>query len=883
MATIIGNPLNVSDLASLKALTTRPTMVTMSGTQGGTFLWYGGDSTTANDATVVQCTSGPSGRYKRMYHGSISPRWFGCALDGVTDDTTNFQKVLNVGGDITLDGDMLLSAQVTCSVARTTIRGINDAKIISKAGQTGTMLRLNADHIHVEDLRFDIPNSPNMNACIWLSGNYYRFRKVTIIGPVHNPLTPNALIGPYYGIDVTQSGNTAMFMDGLLDQINVVGCVTGILIVGGRRIQASNISVRGSRAFGMVVGGGLSVQNFQMTNFQAMSCGLYGFSNSSLNYYASVDPVAMNGWQLTNIHAENCGWRTFFNGDDGSMASTKYGFDLTDNGMNGLRFSGGARNCAAGGLEWKGSTFYGYNTTLTTNTATTSGNILNFASVPSSIILNQTVTDQTGSKIPADTYVSAIDRTGNTVTLTRNVTSTLASGSSILFTANVQPAGHRNAVIDFNYVSHLDSGQEGIGCFQEDTTIPSGFNSNTHFRLHTVTEQAPAWRSFLYRKPYDICSSGGIGWMCFGDGTGNPGTTGQSAPGSGGVNLIRTTSSGTLAAGGTPTVLNFSGTGSGDLSAVPNGTTTYVFGEGIADGTTVSSHTSTTLTLSLPVTKDVNSGDTILIVSIVRDGALYWACMGPDNSGSSINNKGIRAYGSKNISMDIESIGNGYGLYLSTNAGTDNIFNGLKCKARVRGSAYGIILAGSGSFTNGSFVGCDVEATSTAFYQSCSSGTHDYTIIGGKFKCTGNLAMRMDSGSTNTIRLDGGVYFGSTSTTAVRVVGGTSNVIRCGAATFEGGPSGVVVDLAGGTGSWDFGNSVIQQNGTSAGFQVSGGSMTVHGTPLRQDLSTAPSGSTAASVGEYMVLSNPTSTEYGYFCQAASFPSSFTWKKLALT
>lgn len=84
----------VTDMAAFKALTSRPDPVELEGYWtpgdggGGLFFWAAGDTTTANNGTVVQCTSGPAGRYKRIYSGDLNVLWFGAKGDGSSDDST---------------------------------------------------------------------------------------------------------------------------------------------------------------------------------------------------------------------------------------------------------------------------------------------------------------------------------------------------------------------------------------------------------------------------------------------------------------------------------------------------------------------------------------------------------------------------------------------------------------------------------------------------------------------------------------------------------------------------------------------------------------------------------------------------------------------------
>lgn len=70
----------VADLAALKALGSRPEVVIVeTGQAKGVWQWEAGSSTTADDALVVNPTSGTAGRYKRVYDGPINLAWFGVA------------------------------------------------------------------------------------------------------------------------------------------------------------------------------------------------------------------------------------------------------------------------------------------------------------------------------------------------------------------------------------------------------------------------------------------------------------------------------------------------------------------------------------------------------------------------------------------------------------------------------------------------------------------------------------------------------------------------------------------------------------------------------------------------------------------------------------
>jgi len=84
----------VANLAALKALTSRPPSVVMSGYAalndggGGDWYWSAGDTTTPDDILVVQPTAGAAGRYIRVYTDFVSTLWAGAVADAVFDTAT---------------------------------------------------------------------------------------------------------------------------------------------------------------------------------------------------------------------------------------------------------------------------------------------------------------------------------------------------------------------------------------------------------------------------------------------------------------------------------------------------------------------------------------------------------------------------------------------------------------------------------------------------------------------------------------------------------------------------------------------------------------------------------------------------------------------------
>ncbi len=112
---------SVATLAALKALAVRPATVVVLGRTsiddggGGLFYWVAGDTTSADDALVVQCAAGPEGRYKRLEGSALTPQHFGAVGDGVANDTAAVQAFLDAlrdGGVGDWTGTFLVDAGV---------------------------------------------------------------------------------------------------------------------------------------------------------------------------------------------------------------------------------------------------------------------------------------------------------------------------------------------------------------------------------------------------------------------------------------------------------------------------------------------------------------------------------------------------------------------------------------------------------------------------------------------------------------------------------------------------------------------------------------------------------------------------------------------------
>ena len=67
---------------------------------GGLFYWDDTSTEDDNGGTIIQATGVTTGRWKRVFSGSLNVKWFGAKGDNIQDDTVYINKALSLGGGI---------------------------------------------------------------------------------------------------------------------------------------------------------------------------------------------------------------------------------------------------------------------------------------------------------------------------------------------------------------------------------------------------------------------------------------------------------------------------------------------------------------------------------------------------------------------------------------------------------------------------------------------------------------------------------------------------------------------------------------------------------------------------------------------------------------
>lgn len=144
----LATPVSGCTLAELRALTTGVSpgtvfYVTDPGREGH-FRYESTDTTTVdNDGSVIVSSAGL--RFKRIYQGSLSVKWFGARGDGITDDTAAIQKAINAAQAeaavlyFPTSRPYMISATLTINSSKGGLRIIGDTRRSVGAGRYSTI------------------------------------------------------------------------------------------------------------------------------------------------------------------------------------------------------------------------------------------------------------------------------------------------------------------------------------------------------------------------------------------------------------------------------------------------------------------------------------------------------------------------------------------------------------------------------------------------------------------------------------------------------------------------------------------------------------------------------------------------------------------------
>lgn len=338
----------VATLEDLKALTARPAAVIVkTGSAAGEWQWEAGSATTADDALVVECTSGDAGRYKRIVGESIEADWFSTAQAAAA---TAYGKVFVVPPGETLT--VATGGPSLLATIHDALEAIHEWAI----SPTGWVKITVPDGIHsyTETIRFDHPHG----ARIGVEGN------ITTPGDCVLQFTGN-IAGVYARDGAAIGGFNGFRLEKVGTKENVGVLVdNGAIAHVGPNLEIDNFYYGIAARLGSRVScTGTSPSNRVLVT-NAGDVGIWSFVGSAVNCrYAKVDTVAdvpnnlgfgfmtEYGSAMDCELAEATGCRRAgFASYSGSGMRT-YNTNTHDNGGNGYETALGGSLTAHGGVS----------------------------------------------------------------------------------------------------------------------------------------------------------------------------------------------------------------------------------------------------------------------------------------------------------------------------------------------------------------------------------------------------------------------------------------------------------------------------------------------------------------------------------------------------
>jgi hypothetical protein len=240
---------------------------------GGDFYWDAVSVEADNGGTILQVTGTTTGRWKRIYSGSINVKWFGAKGDGIVDDTTAIQNTINLNTTTYFpDGTFKITSNITIGSANRKIYGNGNKSIIYPNLTSGGIcfdLNVQALRLEMSNLYFNLPTGAESNITaikfssvtpsnrgneisnIWINGLQKGFEsiassysKLSIINWNHSYLSTNT-VGAI-SINVPNEAN-ALF----INNVDIIGGFQYGIYHSGRVFSIRDFNIAGSGAYEM--------------------------------------------------------------------------------------------------------------------------------------------------------------------------------------------------------------------------------------------------------------------------------------------------------------------------------------------------------------------------------------------------------------------------------------------------------------------------------------------------------------------------------------------------------------------------------------------------------------------------------------------------------
>jgi hypothetical protein len=253
---------------------------------GGDFYWDAVSVEADNGGTIFQVTGTTAGRWKRIYSGSVSVKWFGAKGDGIADDT--------------------VMLQTACNYAR-----INNIKLYVPSGE----------YLLTSPLYFD-------------NGLTEEYLNINIIGDGVNKTILNYTTSTTFGVSTRLSPARVAGASGLdTDSYNVAACI--IIFAPNstniRNVNISGISFKGSSSGYKVAHGiyapRIALSSFSNLSLNGLSSGIYCNNMFVMNFDTIKIDDCIHPIEHTKTVSDYGGTSTSFNNVSATNCEHGFSFD----------------------------------------------------------------------------------------------------------------------------------------------------------------------------------------------------------------------------------------------------------------------------------------------------------------------------------------------------------------------------------------------------------------------------------------------------------------------------------------------------------------------------------------------------------------------------
>lgn len=225
---------------------------------GGDFYWDSGSSATVDNGVIFQVSGITTGRWVRLYNGTLNPRYYGAKGDGTTDDTTAFNSCFaNVyaSGIYVPDGNYIVQ-NLSIANKALNVNLTGGAVLTLKAGSASSakILTISKQYTQINGGVFDgnKVNQTNTTSCIVIGADDVTIKNAEIknskqygiVGSNNRPVILNNYIHDTDYIALFLTPGSANIEGGLVQGNLIDRTSSGTSIVeGGLKVRGSNSPV----------------------------------------------------------------------------------------------------------------------------------------------------------------------------------------------------------------------------------------------------------------------------------------------------------------------------------------------------------------------------------------------------------------------------------------------------------------------------------------------------------------------------------------------------------------------------------------------------------------------------------------------------------------